>query len=104
MRARFPLVDRTDHMEFFGDHTVGELLDAFESRRSASLAALGSLDFDAERPGLHADLGPVRMGNLLAAWVTHDHNHIGQIVKAMAKQYRETIGPWRRFLPIVDAD
>lgn len=44
------------------------------------------------------------MGNLLAAWVTHDHNHIGQIVKAMAKRYRSEIGPWRAFLPIVDAE
>jgi len=37
------------------------------------------------------------------AWTTHDLNHLGQIVKTMAKQYREAIGPWRRFLAIVDA-
>ena len=30
-------------------------------------------------------------------------NHTGQIVKAMAKQYRSAIGPWREFLAIVDA-
>lgn len=100
----FPLVDRTDHMEAFGDHTIGQLLDVFEQRRANSLDALDGLKFDPTRPGLHAELGPVQMGNLLAAWVTHDHNHIGQIVKAMAKQYRSEIGPWRAFLPIVDAE
>jgi uncharacterized damage-inducible protein DinB len=98
----FPLVDRTDHMAALGNHTVDQLLDEFEQRRASSLNALGKLAFDSARPGLHAELGPVKMGNLLAAWVTHDHNHIGQIVKAMAKQYRGAIGPWRVFLPIVD--
>ncbi len=100
----FPLVDRSDHLEVFGNHMLEELLDAFEHRRNASLEAVRGLDFDTQRPGLHQELGPVRMSNLLAAWVTHDHNHIGQIVKAMAKQYRSEIGAWRVFLPIVDAD
>ncbi len=100
----FPLVDRTDHMAVLGDRSVSELLDAFDERRRTSLAALSSIQFEAARPGLHAELGPVKMGNLLAAWVTHDHNHLGQIVKAMAKRYRDDIGPWRVFLPIVDAD
>jgi len=26
-----------------------------------------------------------------------------QIVKTMAKQYKDAIGPWREFLPVVDA-
>jgi hypothetical protein len=32
-----------------------------------------------------------------------DLNHLGQIVKAMAKHYAEVVGPWSAFLPIVDA-
>ena len=32
----------------------------------------------------------------------HDLNHQTQIVKTLAKRYREAIGPWRRFLPVVD--
>jgi uncharacterized damage-inducible protein DinB len=100
----FPLVDRTDHLATVGDRSAAQLIDEFESLRVESLRELGDLDFDPVRPGIHAELGPVRMGQLLAAWVTHDHNHIGQMVKAMAKQYRDAIGPWRRFLPIVDAE
>ena len=42
------------------------------------------------------------LGQLLATWTVHDMNHVGQIVQTLAKQYREAIGPWRRFEPIVD--
>jgi hypothetical protein len=33
----------------------------------------------------------------------HDLNHLGQIVKTMAKQYTQGVGPWRELLPIIDA-
>ena len=100
----FPLVDRGGHMEAFGGIDVDQLLARFGDLRADGLARLAALDFDADKPGLHGELGPVRMGQLLAAWATHDLNHLGQIVKTMAKQYREEIGPWRTFLAIVDAE
>lgn len=99
----FPLVDRTDHMEAIGARPPDWLVERFDEARQQSLGRLSALRFDAGRPGLHAELGPVTMGQLLAAWTVHDLNHLGQIVKTMAKQYRSAIGPWRRFLPIVDA-
>jgi len=34
--------------------------------------------------------------------VVHDLGHIRQIVRVMAKQYREAIGPWTAYLTIVD--
>jgi hypothetical protein len=45
----------------------------------------------------------VTLGQLLATWVAYDLNHLGQIVKTMAKQYTQALGPWSAFLPIVDA-
>jgi hypothetical protein len=45
----------------------------------------------------------VTLGQLLATWVVHDLNHLGQIVKTMAKQYAQAVGPWSAFLPIVNA-
>jgi hypothetical protein len=33
----------------------------------------------------------------------HDLNHTGQIVKTLAKRYGDAVGPWREFLPIIDA-
>ena len=100
----FPLVDRGGHMEALGHLDLDQLLTRFGDLRTDGLARFAELDFESDRPGLHGELGSVRMGQLLAAWAIHDLNHLGQIVKTMAKQYREEIGPWRTFLAIVDAE
>jgi hypothetical protein len=67
-----------------------------------TLAALVDTE-DLGRRGLHPAFGEVTVGQLLATWVVHDLNHLGQIVKTMAKQYTQAVGPWRAFLPIVNA-
>ncbi|HSR41999.1 MAG TPA: hypothetical protein VLL48_07505, partial [Longimicrobiales bacterium] len=53
-------------------------------------------------PGLHPELGPVTLRQLLSTWVAHDLTHIAQIARVMAKQYRHEVGPWRRYLPLLD--
>jgi hypothetical protein len=47
-------------------------------------------------------VGAVTLRQLLATWVTHDHSHVAQIARVMAKQYRDAVGPWRAYLPILD--
>ena len=73
--------------------------------RTANLLLLESLvsPENLGKRGIHPDFGEVRLDQLLATWVVHDLNHIGQIVKTMAKQYTEAVGPWRAYLPIIDA-
>ncbi len=98
-------VDREAGFTRFAGWTMAELLDHFRAVRESNLGqldALVSVD-DLARTGLHPDFGEVTLSQLLATWVVHDLNHLGQIVKTMSKQYREAIGPWRVFLPIVDA-
>jgi hypothetical protein len=51
--------------------------------------------------GRHPELGTVTLENLLATWVAHDLNHVAQIAKAMASQYREAVGPWKVHLSIL---
>jgi hypothetical protein len=34
--------------------------------------------------------------------VAHDLGHIAQTARVMAKRYKETVGPWRAYLPILD--
>ena len=46
--------------------------------------------------------GRVSLQQLLSAWVVHDLGHIAQTSRVMAKQYREAVGPWRAFLPVLD--
>ena len=55
-----------------------------------------------QKRGMHPALGGVTLSQLLSAWVVHDLGHIRQIVRVMAKQYREAIGPWTEYLTIVN--
>ncbi len=101
----FEPVDREAGFTRFGGWTLGALLGRFAELRTSNLRALDGLvgDDDLERRGVHPTFGEVTLGQLLATWVVHDLNHLGQVVKTMAKQYTEAVGPWREFLPIVDA-
>jgi hypothetical protein len=51
--------------------------------------------------GEYPEFGPVTLRQLLATWVPHDLAHLGQISRVMAKQYREAVGPWRRYLGVM---
>ena len=41
------------------------------------------------------------LGELLSTWVVHDLGHMAQVMRVMAKQYAEAVGPWQAFLPIL---
>ena len=100
----FDPFDRTAMYEASRGKTLRELLDTFESLRARNVAQLRALHLSPEQlalPGTHPALGPVTMQHLLATWVVHDLNHIAQIAKAMAFQYRDRVGPWIEYLPIL---
>jgi hypothetical protein len=46
-------------------------------------------------------LGVVTLGQHLATWVAHDLGHLGQVVRVMARQYSDAVGPWRAYLSIL---
>jgi hypothetical protein len=54
--------------------------------------------------GLHPGLGAVTLSELLATWAAHDLNHLHQISRAMAHQYRQAVGPWSKFLGVLHCD
>jgi DinB family protein len=84
--------------------TLHQLLDTFAELRTGNLARLESLALQAadyRRPGMHPELGPVRLSQLLATWVAHDLNHVSQIARVMGSQYREAVGPWLEYLPLL---
>jgi DinB superfamily len=101
----FEPVDREAGFVRFKGWSVGDLVSRFGSVRTENLRTLDELvrAADLDRRGVHPTFGEVTLGQLLATWVAHDLNHLGQIVKAMAKQYARAVGPWREFLPIIDA-
>jgi uncharacterized damage-inducible protein DinB len=84
--------------------SLEELLDKFQALRAANLNRLEShrlTPSDFNRRGRHPELGPVTLGQLLATWVAHDLNHLGQIARVMARQYISAVGPWVEYLPLL---
>ena len=113
-RAEIILSDREerqfepfDRFAMFADSagkSMQELLDTFAELRQQSLDRLRALEIseaDLDKTGVHPDLGTVTLRQLLATWVAHDLNHLGQIARVMARQYRVEVGPWKEFLGVL---
>jgi hypothetical protein len=85
--------------------TLGDLLTEFEQLRIENLRILRDwrlTDRQLDLRGEHPELGTVTLRQLLSTWVVHDLGHIAQTTRVMAKQYREAVGPWRVYLPVLD--
>jgi hypothetical protein len=84
--------------------TLAQLLDEFARLRSANLAQLRALNLqpaDFARRGRHPALGVVTLSELLSTWATHDLTHQHQISRILAYQYRDAVGPWSKFLGVL---
>ncbi len=100
----FEPFDRYAMYEASSGKTIAMLLDEFETLRSENLITLESLrltEADFERRGRHPAFGPVTLRQLLATWPTHDLNHIHQIAKCMAWQYKDEIGPSQAYMGVL---
>jgi len=101
---RFVPFDRFRNFEANRGKTLAELLDWFADLRSRNLRELASLGIgprELELTGEHPEFGTVTLSQLLSTWVAHDLGHIAQISRVMAKQYREAVGPWTAYLPVL---
>lgn len=97
--------DRFAHIERTAGSSLDELLGEFETLRARGLETVRALmekGVDLETRGRHPELGDVTLGELLATWAVHDLNHIAQIVRVVAHQFEEDVGPWREYLPILE--
>jgi DinB superfamily len=100
----FAPFDRFAQFETSKGKTLSELLEKFEILRQENIATLKALQLsaqDLEKLGKHPEFGSITLRQLLATWVAHDLDHIVQISRVMAKNYREAVGPWRAYLSIV---
>jgi DinB superfamily len=89
------------------DVPISARLDEFARLRTANLDELRALNLqshDLEKRGRHPALGVVTLGQLLATWPAHDLTHLHQISRVMACQYREAVGPWSKFLGVLQCD
>lgn len=101
----FEPFDRFAMLEKSRGKSPGELLDLFKRLRQRNLEELEGMKLTPElleKRGRHPELGTVTLGQLLATWVVHDLSHIGQIVRVIARQYEEAVGPWRAYLSLLN--
>ena len=96
--------NRTAQFTESGSQTLCQLLETFARLRTenvATLRGMNLIDSDFDRRGLHPELGEVTLRQLLASWVVHDLDHVGQIARTMAKAYTNATGPWIEYLSIL---
>ena len=101
---RFHPFDRFAQNSESKGKTLSQLLDTFRSLREQNCQILRSCNLTTEdflKEGIHPALGAVTLSQLLATWVVHDLNHIAQIARVMAGQYRAAVGPWVAYLRVL---
>lgn len=100
----FPAFDREAQFRESLDQPIDVLLATFARLRRENLETLKGFALTTEdlgRRGRHPELGEVTLGQLLATWVVHDLDHLGQVARTMAKVYAATVGPWAAYLSIL---
>ena len=100
----FAPFDRTAGFAEGRDLPIDSLLADFTDARHESIDVLTSMRLttdDLSRGGLHPEFGRVTLGQHLATWVAHDLTHLSQIVRVMASQYRDAVGPWAAYLRVL---
>ena len=100
----FAKFDRFAQFEESKGKTLDDLLTELKVVRAHNLAILRSKKLtpaDYERTAIHPAFGEVKLSQLLSTWVAHDMDHIFQISRVMAKQYKDEVGPWVEYLRIL---
>ena len=83
---------------------LNQLLDEFVKIRFASLEKLSTLKITDEllaKTAIHPELGSVTLSQLISTWVVHDLDHLSQISRVMAKQYKDEVGPWIQYIKVL---
>ena len=102
---RFEPFDRFAQKRESQGKSLAELLDGFARLRAENLATLRGwrlTERELALEGEHPELGRVTLRQLLATWVAHDLGHVAQTSRVMARRYREAVGPWRAYLPVLE--
>jgi hypothetical protein len=100
----FPPFDRAGFSQLIEGRELGAVLEDFARLRAESLEALAALHLTADdlnRIGRHPVFGAVTLSQLLATWAAHDANHLHQLARVLAHQYRQAVGRWSAFLGVM---
>ena len=100
----FTPLDREGSAGSGAGKTLDQLLDEFAEARATNLAEVRSFNLkpeDMNRRGMHPVFGSVTLSQFVSTWAAHDLTHLHQISRIMAHRYREAVGPWVKFLGVM---
>jgi len=100
----FKPFDRFAQLEESKGKSLEQLLNEFKSARELNLKKLKGFNLteaDYKKTGIHPKFGAVTLSQLISAWTVHDLDHLSQISRVMAKQYKEQSGPWVEYMKIL---
>ena len=103
----FPPFDRWGEILESRSMRLEEVLETFAQVRAENLRAVREWGLGQEQLAMcggHPALGEVTLAQLMATWAAHDLNHLHQISRVMALQYREAVGPWREFMGVMKCE
>ncbi|GIZ09016.1 DinB family protein [Flavobacterium sp. UMI-01] len=101
----FVPIDMVIHFKLAQEKTFEELISEFQERREKAITKIRLLNLqpsDFNKTGLHPTLGKVNLEQLLATWATHDLSHLIQVSRILAKQYDHMVGPFKRYLNVLN--
>jgi hypothetical protein len=101
---KFPPFNRFGQFEDSKGKSLDELIEEFKTLRKQNIAELKNILINEpllDETGIHPEFGEVTLRQLLSTWVVHDFTHLSQIIRVMAKQYKEAVGPWSAFLSVL---
>ncbi|MBL8173750.1 MAG: DinB family protein [Bryobacterales bacterium] len=99
----FDPFDMTGHFDVIAGRSLDKLLDEFQQMREANVREVEALSLqpaDLERTGMHPALGPMTLGEYIAAWAVHDWTHINQTTRILAGHYANACGPLRQYMGV----
>lgn len=100
----FSPFDRTAYFSESKNKSINDLLSEFKNLRLNNIKTLIKLDLkeeDFDKEGIHPEFGTVTLSQLLSAWAVHDLDHLAQISRVMAFQFKDSTGPWIEYLRII---
>ena len=95
---------RMDDTDSHKEKSITNLLNEFKAIRNQNISSLKEMKIstdDLNKTAIHPVFGTVTLSQLIATWTIHDLNHIAQIARVLAKQYKDQVGPWNEYLPIL---
>ena len=97
--------DRFAQFENSKGKSIDDLISEFSSLRTENIEILKSFNLNETKlvlTGIHPDFGKVNLRQLLSTWTVHDLVHINQMTRVLASNYKGAIGPWRKYIKLLN--